>query len=259
MLSTARPTRLLSPVRGGRARGLLLLVGLVSWAACGDDSGGTTPGGRHDAGIDVMPGAACDLVKNTGCEPGLACSLSRTNVPFCDRAEGKTVSRGNACKATATSDTCQAGSFCGTVDPQESIGFYCFGLCTTHADCQGSAGAPQKCQQTIYHQRQTFTACGLRCSPWVRNSCPSSEACTWSQADGAVCKRPGSLAAGAACTGATDCVADHICFQGVCRQACERMASGCAAIAFACAGGKTCQQPSGAGLESETSCLGVCL
>lgn len=136
--------------------------------------------------VETEPGTCTvpDFVTQAMCSSGYKCTFtdvdtSHNPVPFCD-LEG-TAGYNEACTATATHDTCQAGYLCvGT-----STDARCRPFCSTDTQCQSPSprGANAKCIITLVDSTDTeivgVTMCSFHCDPLdiYSSGCATGQAC----------------------------------------------------------------------------------
>lgn len=232
----------------------LLVLGLVIAAgapgtACGGGVGDALPVDAAPPPLDADAGP-CDPAAQTGCRSDQKCTFVDPEADGFTTAcrpvtgaivEGATCTRG---PGGFGDDDCAAGLFCtfiGVLPPDQGGTRVCRAICNAGEACASG----QTCARLT--DAPVAGMCGPSCAPFAA-TCSDGMTCAelWSGLGGdldlfAVCRPPGTGAAGTACASDVDCVADHVCLAlpgapRVCRPLCD--------AEHACATGE-CFQPSG--------------
>jgi hypothetical protein len=204
----------------------LLATSLLALTACSDD-----PDGRPA----LPPGVTgCDPFGAPTCGAGETCTwVYNIAAPIC--APAGPAAAGEPCDA----DTACAEGVCLSLD---GTGSRCMALCRDAADCAGEACLDlEDAEFSICRLADLYRACDL-----LAPACGEGEGCYQVTGEASpICAGAGSVAVGAACTYANDCLAGDACIQlvtdgqageGACRDLCDPAGTALPA----CPDGTTC-------------------
>jgi hypothetical protein len=172
--------------------------------------------------------AACDPVKQTGCNAGQKCGIGN-NGPEC--ASNGTVATAMQC-GTGTSDDCVAGNLCLQEDATHLL---CRQFCNMDSDCKQPAAAGNsnnvgRCIITI--TGISYMACTTPCDPVLPTAgCPTGLSCihahTMSMVELTNCEIVGMKTDTQACSTINDCAPGYTCvaingMPASCRKVCAK-------------------------------------
>jgi hypothetical protein len=176
--------------------------------------------------VDPASLGSCDVVNQTGCNPGQNCLLADDQgATFCATSGDLEVG------APCSSEQCVAGAQCLALDPAAPGASVCTALCNPDfsvfgCDCRGLSFADE------------VGVCGPlpadACDLLDPSSCPAGQACQFPGGSFGVCGEPGSAPAGSSCFGEVceaglDCFGDdpQAGFLGTCFRFCDLDAPEC--------------------------------